>query len=367
MTQVHLQPWALQLALWFMLGVAVVLLLVIVSARVLRRRRARHQSDELAALRHDILEVASGDDEDGASRRRLDALSSRLFRAVMPTLVGLLSKVRGAPARAIVTILIAHGAVTLALVDLTSRSGTRRAQAAWMLGLMRRGQAVRRIVPLLGDRDRGVAVTAARALGMVGDPMAARPLVEALQPEVRGRGGLPSWVVVEALARLGPGAAEEIGDALHREDPTTRAAAALALGLGQHVSQLGRVRELVRHEQSPDVLAAAAQAIGHLGSRQDVDALTRLSGADQPRAVRAAALRSLGEIGGPSACEALAELLADEDPRIGDLAAEQLCHQGAAGRDVLHGVRGVDGRAAASARYGLVVDALRRGRPLEMA
>ncbi|USQ79746.1 HEAT repeat domain-containing protein [Ornithinimicrobium faecis] len=367
MTQVHLQPWILQLALWLMLGVAVVLLLIIAFARLTRRRRTRRQSGELRTLRRDILEVASGDDEEGAARRRLDTLPPRLFRAVLPTLIGLLSKVRGAPARAIVTILIAHGAVTLALNDLTARSGTRRAQSAWMLGLMRRDRSVHRVIPLLEDRDRGAAVTAARSLGMLGDPRAASPLVEALQPGARGRGGLPSWVVVEALVGLGPGAATEIGDALHREDPTTRAAAALALGLGQHVSQLPRVRELVEHERSPDVLAAAAEAIGQLGSLQDVDALTRLSGVDFPRAVRSAALRSLGEIGGAPARDVLSGLLADEDPRIGDLAAEQLCQQGTPGLEVLRGLAQGAGAQGASARYGLMVDSLRRDRPLEMA
>lgn len=366
MTEVHLPPWVLQLVLWLMLAIGVALLLVIGVARVTRRRRTGQQSRELAALRDDVLEVASGDDADGAARRRLDRLPSHLFRAVMPTLIGLLSKVRGAPARAMVSILVAHGAVTLAQVDLTARSGSRRAQAAWMLGLMRHTRSVPRVLPLLQDRDRGAAVTAARALGMLRDPRATGPLLDALQPEAQGRGGLPSWVVVEALVGLGPGAAEEIGAALRRDDATTRAAAVLALGLGQHVSQLGAVRDLVEHEQSPIVLAAAAETVGQLGSRGDVDALVRLSGAEHPRAVRAAALRSLGEIGGVPAREVLAELLADEDPRIGDLAAEQLCRLGGPGREVLHGVRGNDA-AMASARYGLLIDALRHDRPLETA
>lgn len=373
MTQVHIEPWLLHVSLWVMAGAAMLLLLTIAVLRVARRRRSRLRSEELTSLRRDILQVASDDDQDGSARRRLEAIPPRQFRMVAATLVGLLSKVHGRPAAALAGILTAHGAVTEALIGVGSRSRTDRASSAWTLGLMRRDRSVHRVIPLLQDRDRTVAITAARSLGMLGDPRAARPLLAAVSPGPRGRGALPSWVVTEALVALGPEAAQEIGDAVDHEDPTTRAVAALALGLGQHVSQSARVRDLVEHESSPDVLAAAAETLGRLGSRQDLEALVRLTAEHHPRSVRSAAVRSLGEIGGGPARHTLLGLLADQDPRIGDLAAEQLCHQGPAGRESLHEV-GTAGaapdsahghRVAASARFGLVMDSLRRGRPLE--
>lgn len=375
MSQVYLEPWLLQASLWGLLAAAVLLLGTIAAARVSRRRRARRQAAGLSSVRRDILQVAAGDDQDGAAYRRLDELTGDQFEVITPTLVGLLSKVRGRPAAAISRLLTSQGAVNAALIGIASSSASRRARSAWMVGLLRRDRSVHRVIPLLQDRDRGAAVTAARALGMLGDPRAAAPLLDAVPAAPRGRGGLPAWVVTEALARLGPGAAPVLGQALERQDATTRAVAAAAIGLGQHISQTGRLRGLVQHETSPEVLAAAAQALGLVGSSRDLESLRPLTAESHPRSVRAAAVRAVGEIGGPQARDLLTTLLADPDPRIGDLAATRLCRQGQAGLAELRALTAAGqaqgspeaSRARASARYGLVLDGLRRPGPAEGA
>lgn len=355
-------PWILRLTLWIMLATALILVGVIVLARAARRRRERSRARALEPLREHVLQIAAGDD-DGESRTLLSELPPRAFRVVAPLLVGMLSKVRGTPALAIVGILAAHGAVQLAHTGLGSPSRFRRARSAWSLGLMREEDSADEIIPLLQDKDRGVAVTAARALGMLGDPIATTALLDSLEPGPRGRGGMPVWVVVEALARLGPEAADAVGQALGSPHPTTRTAAALTVAQGQLLSQAGRIRALLESEEDPAVLSAAAQALAATGGAGDVEPLTRLTAPEHSRAVRLAAIAGLGEIGGEETIAPLLDLVHDPDPTVAEHAADSLAQLSTEAREALQQLAGAaaDSPGSLAAQYGLVTAALREG------
>jgi hypothetical protein len=354
--EVVVQPWLLRLSLWIMLATFVVLTATIIAARVTCSRRERALVRRVGPLREDVLTLVSGEDE-GGSATRLSELRGQSVALVTPMLVGYLSKIRGTPAQRVVDVLVAHGLVRRARAGVTSWSGTRRARSVWALGVMRIRDAAADVVPRLQDRDRGVAVTSARSLGMLGDAAAAEALLAAVAPGRRGRGELPVWVVVEALVGLGPQAADTVGRALEGEDASTRAVAAMTIGRAQHLSQTTRLRELAGREEDPTVLAALAEAIGELGQPADTVVLTTLTERDQPRSVRLAAVRALGELADPGAISALGALLGDTDPRIGELAADVLVALGPAGLAEVEGHTGGD--AAAAADYGLAMHALR--------
>lgn len=359
--EIVVQPWILRLTLWILLGTLVVLVATIVMARLARREQARAVDRRVGPLREDVLAVVSGDDE-GGSASRLAALRGRSADLVEPVLVGYLSKVRGAPADRITEVLAAHGMHRKALAGVDSVSGIRRARSAWALGTMRVDGASAAVAPLLDDRDRGVSVTAARALGLLGDAGSAHALLESVRPGRRGRGELPVWVVVESLVALGPSAAPTIGAGLESEDASTRTAAALAIGRAQHLSQAQALRDLLGRESDPVVLTAVAGALGAVGGAGDVATLLPLTEPGRARSVRLAAVLALGELGGPDAVAALADLLADPDPRLGELVAEVLVDHGGVGLTALEAHADDEGASGAAAAYGLAVHHLRRGR-----
>lgn len=362
MDEVVVQPWILRLSLWIMLATFVVLAATIALARATRHARQRAVDGRVHPLRQDVLALVSGEDDDGGAAERLRALRGPTVDLVVPVLLGYLSKVRGAPAQRIVEILREHGLVRGARADVDSLSGTRRARAVWVLGVMRVREAVADVVPRLQDRDRGVAVTAARSLGMLADGSSATDLLAAVAPARGGRGELPVWVVVEALATMGPETAEVVGRALESRDASTRAVAAITIGRAQHLSQRPGLRAIADADADsadPTVLAAVATALGALGDPADVDRLAHLTRDELPRSVRLAAVRALGELGDRRAITVLADLLADHDPRLGELAAEVLVGLGAPGLEQVRESATRSGAAAASADYGLALRSLR--------
>lgn len=323
MDEIVVQPWLLRLSLWVMLATAVALTAAIVLARLTRARRQRAMTRRVGPLRQDVLALVSGED-DGDSEQRLSALRGPSVELVAPVLIGYLSKIRGTPAQRIVDVLVAHGIVRRARAGLAPWPGTRRARSAWVLGVMRIRDAVAEVLPRLQDRDRGVAVTAARSLGMLGDAEAADELLRSVAPARRGRGDLPVWVVVEALVGLDAGAADAVGRALDADDPSTRTAAAMTAGRAQHLSLRPLLRERLEHERQPVVLAALAAA------------------------------RALGELGDDRARTALGALLADTDPRVGELAADVLVGLGPAGVAEVER-RALEPESAAAADLGLAM------------
>src|SRR5262249_36127272 len=129
------------------------------------------------------------------------------------------------------------------------------------LGALKDRTATSVIVPLLSSRDTGVLIEAIRALGKIGDPAAAEPLLRIVQ----GRGSQQQRVeAVPALGGLrGPQIADALVDVIGDRDPLIRAA---ALRSASSVDPDGFVTVLSGLDPDPDwrVRAALASLLGEL-------------------------------------------------------------------------------------------------------
>jgi HEAT repeat protein len=184
----------------------------------------------------------------------------------------------------------------------------RRMRAARALGDMRLEEGVRTLARLLRDRDPRVRLAAARALGRIGTPDAARLLIAALED-----GLLPEQRLVEVLgARWAAGALL----LAFRAPRTVAMRVPLADALGR-----------ARAPQAVDVFAAAmpaaatelririVRALARIGSPGAVAAV-RAAMADPNWRVRAQAAWSLARLGDPTATALLERGLADGSPWV---------------------------------------------------
>jgi hypothetical protein len=182
---------------------------IIVVGRALRRYREARRARLAAPARRVLLALAAGDDEP----EHLDTLvrlEPAVWRAVEPTAVAMLGKVRGEAHASLVTVFERRGMGGRALRDVTARGAVRRARAAEVLGNLGRRDAVPSLVRLLAEADPDVRMVAARALGRIAEPDAATPLLESLA----GRRPVPPQTVAHALMRMGAAAQHALTAAL---------------------------------------------------------------------------------------------------------------------------------------------------------
>jgi HEAT repeat protein len=215
------------------------------------------------------------------------------------------------------------------------RVAWRRAAAAYRLGDIAGPGAIPSLIEALQDPSREVRTAAVRSLGRLGDPIATRPLLEALA-EGRVPGGLARW----ALLQLGSAATPELRALLDAAEPEQRAGAVQLLGRLGDASDAGSVEARLR-DTSALVRVQAAEALGRLGSSRHIAALLRAL-EDRVPAVRAAAAAALGALRDPLAVPALleragsdtfevagaaAQALAELDPQLAATGAEQTTSQ----------------------------------------
>ena len=311
-----------------------------------------------------MLEVASGEDEDSSALSRLTAVTRRRARVVDGAVAAMLSKVKGEPARALAQVLRSHGRSNWALRGLNSRRSIRRAYSAWTLGLMRDRESGSEIIPLLQDRSMDVVVAAARALTLLGDSKAARPVVRAVAPRRRPR-GLPSWVAVESLCAFDDAVAPVVAEATAHPNPSVRHVAATVIGTRPLLQAAPVLRERLEVEQDPRALAALVEALGRIGGAADLPVLSRFA-RHSDETVALAAVEALEDIGLPASVEALAPLVADTRPRLSERAAVALTELGPRGRERLRAFADVPGPAELPATYALQLTAMRSfGRGLD--
>jgi HEAT repeat protein len=316
------------------LGACVLLIIAVVAVRA--RRHSRHQRDEmlLSPLRRPLITVASGEDDDGAAAEEL-TWATGVSRTVLDrNIVEMLTKIRGVPAEQLVHVLEVHGAVDAAVADMSSRSTVKRARAAQLLGLARAGHTVPLLVEALGDDSVEVRNSAAYALGLIGDPAAAGPVLAAIAAPERG---LPAATAAEALQSMGVGISEVLRDGMADANARTRMVAAHLSGERSFTRGLPELRQLLDADPDLTVRETSATAIGGLGRAEDVGILVRHCVPSEPLALRRACVVALGELGEAEAIPALALLLADSDPRLAELAATALLSMGPEGRDALEG------------------------------
>ncbi|WP_157610511.1 HEAT repeat domain-containing protein [Spirillospora albida] len=341
--------------------------LVIVTGRVRHRWRAERDARLAAQARPWLLALIGGDDDVAEPLDRLSALGRREWRAIMPSALTLLAQVRGQGHDALALLFDRRGLAGDALRGLSARGAVARADAAYVLGLLGRIEAVPRLRRLLGDRDPQVRAVAARALGQIGDPVAAPDLIGCLS----GARQVPAHIVVQALILLGPPARPALVAALARGEAPVRAVVVDVLGFtGGYAGSAEAVPALARavaSDPAEEVRARAARALGKMGTRECLDPLLDATDPAYPEAVRAEAARALGELGAVEAVPVLRDLLGAPGYRVPHSAAEALRELGPPAWEALR-VAAADaegpaggGPVAAHAREALAVVELRRG------
>jgi HEAT repeat protein len=340
------------------LGLSCAVMAVVVA--VVKVARAAAQSSRqarIAPYRDAVLAIAAGGDEDDTASAVLRGTGDRDWRAVRHVVVGMLGKVRGDTAVALVRLLDARGEFERARSALGSRLAIRRARAAYLLGLARQPGDVGLLLPLLADRSAEVRLVTTRSLGSAGDAIAATALFEALGP-VRGHPGIPIGLAAEALLSFGVGAVPAVLAALSSDDATQRVVATLVAAEGALSAAAPRLRSLLAGDPELDVRISAARALGAVGGPADVAALAALTGPAQPTELRRAAVEALGELGHPDAAPVLSGLLRDPDVRLAQRSGDALVQLGPAGVRAL--LQAEDGPAARVAAGSLTIARLRK-------
>jgi HEAT repeat protein len=321
---------AAAVAIGALLVAAILFGVVTVAGRLARRITGERRARLAAPARRLLVRLTAGDEEETLIDQ-LVAIDAHTWRAVEPTAVAMLGKVRGEAHTALVTVFQRRGAATRAERDLTSRSAVVRARAAEVLGNIGTAEDVPQLVELLADRDPDVRVVAVRALGRIAHPSAAGPLLAATV----GATPVPPQLVAQALVRLGLAAQPDVVAALDHPAELARATALEVLGLIGAVGSARRVEFALRSDLSLEVRLRAARTLGRLGTRSALTPLLEAVEPDRPPALRAQAARALGELGSPAAAQPLAALLADADHRVAHEAARALLRLGGPGRDAL--------------------------------
>lgn len=338
-------------------GTAIASLCLVLSLAIVLRRggreRARRRESALAEpYRQLLVSLVVHDDVDESHLQTLLGVDERTWRALEPIVIGMVRKLRGEAREVLVDLLERRGTITRLRRRLRSHSAVRRARAAELLGLLGehapRGDLERL---LLGDPDPEVRIVAARALGEVGDPAAAGPLIAA----VSGVRAVPLRIVARSLARVGPGAAPVLVEAMTSAEATARAVAAEILGLGGAVTAVGVLSSHALRDPDDDVRIRCARALGRIGVPSALAVLRRCTAPGEPAALRAVATRAIGDVGGPEAIRALEPLLADAEHRVASNAARALGGLGPAAIELLGEVAASHGPGAGYAAEALAV------------
>lgn len=318
---------------WALLTLAGICLLL--GALTVARRRWRRRADARAAailepLRPSLLDLVGGDEAEAeAALAVLARVSADDWPLVRDALVGFLGKFRGASLWPVVRALAARGALHEARRDLGARSAVRRGRGAHLLGLVRDRLSRPRLEALLADRDVDVRITAARALGRLGDGAAAESLLGALS----GARAVAPGVVADAMLMLGAGTEPAVRSALASADTVARSVAADIAGLVGAITLTEPLCGTLALDPVPEVRARAAAALGRLGSPAALDPLVRALD-DDASGVRLAAATALGALGDPAATPALAAHLAGGD-LLAEICAQSLAQLGPSGRAAL--------------------------------
>lgn len=331
------------------------LVLVTGLAKAFRERAARREASSHAAVRPLVITVAAGEDDDGEAAAALRALGTTAREHAEGVILGMLPKIRGEPAAAMVTILGDFGAIERAVRHLGARSVVARSRATWLLGLTRDPRFGDLLRSRLSDRNPEVRLLAVEALGKLGYSAAATDVIGTLHTS-RGRVGVPAAIVAESLMSMGPDIAPALAEALADDDPAVRDVAAKVARHGLFGQVVPALRRLVDGDASPVVRASAAEALGRIGGYDDVAQLTSVTTPGHEALVRRAGAAALGELGQRAAVPSLVALLDDDDRRLAEIAATALLELGQPGRDALTAAARSDGDGAGNAAAAFTLD-----------
>ncbi|HEX3005835.1 MAG TPA: HEAT repeat domain-containing protein [Angustibacter sp.] len=351
-------------ALFAVGGTAIAALCLLLSLAIVARRglreRAHRRARALAEPHRQLLvALVVDDDVDQAHLATLLRLDAATWAALEPVVVSMVRKLRGEAREVLVDLLDRRGTIARLTRRLSSRGAVRRARSAELLGLLGEHAPRAELERLLvRDHDPEVRIVAARALGEIGDPASAPALLSA----VSGPHAVPMRIVARSLARLGPGAATALVEAMTSAEAPARAVAAEILGLGGAVTAVGVLSSHALRDPDDDVRIRCARALGRIGVPSALSVLRRCVEPEEPAALRAVAARAVGDVGGAEAVRLLRPLLADVEHRVASNAARSLAGLGLVGLAVLHEVVDADEPGATYAAEALAVHDLARPR-----
>jgi hypothetical protein len=307
-------------------GTIVVLAALTTFAKAWRGLEERRRSRLTEKLRPQLLTAIHDPSADAALE-----IQPRHIRSAMSLVRTLLSSLRGEDRERLVGVLERHGVLDGALRDLSSRRGLRRALAADLLGAAGVERAAAPLAALLSDADADVRRTAARALGMIGDPEA----IPALLTSLEGRRPVPLNTVTMAILRIGRAGADALLTGFLKGGSRARAVCAELLGLQSMLGAAPALSEAVRNDEVLEVRIRAARALGRIGLPSSVETLAEVMRPSEPVPLRAVAARALGTIGGPRPVSMLREALDADEHIVRQNAAHALAALGAPGLAVL--------------------------------
>ena len=298
-------------ALWSLILLTMSALFLVHAVRASSRRR-REQLDLRA--RPLVIRFALAEDEDPALGEVLLRADGAFGERVDERLLSVLETVRGEARARIAAKLVERGHPARLRRRARARRTTVRAAALRRLGqrgLPADAELVRRS---LTDRAPIVRTVAVRAVASYASARA----VEAVLEQLRGKGEVPSIVVVTSLIDQGsrsPEALEAIRAGLADPRSAVRAACAQALGELTSAGDAERLGLLLRRDPTPAVQLATATALERVGRSSSVPAL--LEATRSPWGpVRSHALRALLALPRDVTAEAIAEVTRRGDPLL---------------------------------------------------
>jgi len=190
-----------------------------------------------------------------------------------------------------------------------------------LLAELKAKDGVPALINTLGHKVSTVRVASAKALGVIQDDRAIKPLLQMLgddQPEVR------KWAIVSLMNFDNPQIPIKVATLLTDEDYSIRIAAINLLKIKKDPSTSANIREAVKSEEFPMIRRLAAQLLGEIKDIDSVDILIDIAIEDTDRFVREDAIIALGQIGDQKAIPVLVEAVADEYKNIQIAAADSL-------------------------------------------
>ncbi len=256
------------------------------------------------------------------------------------------------------------GEVIAKVTALMKADGGARESGGDVLARMvdKREDSVAALLPLLADKDEGVRMGAASALGKVGSKTAVPKLIEAMKSDT----AQVRRVAIGAVALIADVSGQDaLLEAMGKTDDDNDARAQAAVGLGK-IGTPAAVATLLKALQDDDlkVQVAAVDALGTAGQKAVAPLLALLSDtrpamrqraaealaatrskdacpglvralSDADAGVRRTACTALVAAGGPVEVAALAGKLSDADGRVAAAAADALARMGAVARPAL--------------------------------
>jgi HEAT repeat protein len=301
------------------LAVIGALAVVLTCRRIAIARAGRHRRLLLDRYRDAVVEfVGLDDDEPPASLTGLRTAEQR--SAVGELLAEYTGTVRGESRSRVAAFVTEHGYAAAAERDLRARRSWRRGTAAKTLGDFGVVASVDELADALRlDASPQVRVSAARAIGRVGEAQATADLISAC-----AMGSVPAGIVAQALLDIGEEALPWLLGAIGSPEQRVRLVACRVVGLmGVGAAEAEVVAALdTAATTDPDVAVrgAACHALGRVGGL-DAALAVAASTADPEASVRRAACDAAARLAAPETAAAVTRALDDSDPEVRRAAA----------------------------------------------